>query len=80
MKRAIGIAVFVVGLTAFVVPVVPTYITPLAAAGCEHATFADGTQPPVPSGPMKPLQSRRWAFDGTQPPVPSGPMKPSSLA
>jgi hypothetical protein len=77
MKRVIGIGVFVVGITAFVVSVVPTHTTPLAPVGCEPSTFADGTQPPIPSGPMKPLQSRRWAFDGTQPPVPSGPIHPS---
>lgn len=76
MKRAIGIGVFVAGITAFVASVVPTHITPLAPVRCGDSTFADGTQPPVPSGPMKPLQSRTWAFDGTQPPVPSGPMHP----
>jgi hypothetical protein len=76
MKRAVRIGVFVIGITALVVPVIPRYATPLASVRCDNLTFADGTQPPVPSGPMKPLQSRVRAFDGTQPPVPSGPMQP----
>ena len=76
MKRTVRIGVFVIGITGFVVPFVPRHTTPVASVRCDDLTFADGTQPPVPSGPMKPLQNRMWAFNGTQPPVPSGPMKP----
>jgi hypothetical protein len=76
MKRAVRIGVFVVGITALVVPFAPRHTTPLASADSHNSTFADGTQPPVPSGPMKPLQGGTRTFDGTQPPVPSGPMKP----
>jgi len=76
MKRAVPISVFVIGITVFVIPFVPRHATPRASVRCDNLTFADGTQPPVPSGPMKPLRSRTRAFDGTQPPVPSGPMQP----
>ena len=76
MKRAVRIGVFAIGITALVVSFVPCHATPVASVRCDNLTFADGTQPPVPSGPMKPLQSRVRAFDGTQPPVPSGPRQP----
>jgi hypothetical protein len=76
MKRAVRIGLFVVGITALVVPLVPGHKTPLAQIRCGNLTLADGTQPPIPSGPMKPLRSGTWAFAGTQPPVPSGPMQP----
>jgi hypothetical protein len=54
MKRAVRIGVFVIGITALVVPFAPGHTTSLASVRCDNLTFADGTQPPVPSGPMKP--------------------------
>jgi hypothetical protein len=76
MKRIVRVGVLVLGIAALVVPGALSRTLPLSPAPTGSSMIPDGTQPPVPSGPMKPPASRAWALDGTQPPVPSGPMKP----
>lgn len=73
MKRTVRVALLSIGIAALVAP---GFRPQTAALYPGNVILADGTQPPVPSGPMTHPANRRAAFDGTQPPVPSGPMQP----
>jgi hypothetical protein len=76
MKRTVRVSALITGIAALIVPAVLSRSTPAPLHHAANWMLADGTQPPVPSGPMKPPANRSWSVDGTQPPVPSGPMRP----
>jgi hypothetical protein len=76
MKRIVRVGVLVLGMATLAVPGALNPTVPLLPLHPGNPTLADGTQPPVPSGPMRPPANSARAFDGTQPPVPSGPMRP----
>ena len=76
MKRIIRVGVLVLGIATLAVPGALNPTVALLPFHPGNRALADGTQPPVPSGPMRPPANSARAFDGTQPPVPSGPMRP----
>jgi hypothetical protein len=54
MKRTVRVGALVTGIAALVVPAVLCRNMPASPHHAASLMLADGTQPPVPSGPMKP--------------------------
>jgi hypothetical protein len=85
MNRTIRTGLLSFGIAVFVMPVLCARTQPrvsaTASTAIQASTFADGTQPPAPNGPVHPPSSLAWSLDGTQPPAPNGPIhRPPSMA